>query len=188
VRRATIVFLVVLPGLASCGDSPKGGPEELAAATIRLQSRAFVEGATIPKVYTCDGADRSPPMSWSGVPETARSLALIVEDPDAPGGTFAHWVLFILPPNLKGFEEGIPGDPEVSVSESAPKARQGKNDFDNVGYGGPCPPSGTHRYYFVLYALDNRPNLEPGATRLALLQAIKGHVLAQGQLMGRYSR
>jgi Raf kinase inhibitor-like YbhB/YbcL family protein len=182
------VFLAVLPGLASCGDNRKEGPKMLAAAAIRLQSRAFAEGAAIPKACTCDGADRSPPMSWSAVPQTARSLALIAEDPDAPGGTFTHWVLFNLPSDLKGLEEGIPADPEVSIPAAGPKARQGKNDFDNIGYGGPCPPSGTHRYYFVLYALDNRPDLAPGATRLELLEAIKGHVLAQGQLMGRYAR
>jgi Raf kinase inhibitor-like YbhB/YbcL family protein len=127
-------------------------------------------------------------MDWAVVPETARSLALIVEDPDAPGGTFTHWVLFNLPPDLKGLDEGIPADGEVATSPSAAKARQGQNDFGKLGYGGPCPPGGTHRYYFLLYALDNRPELAPGATRRALAEAMKGHILAQGRLMGRYSR
>jgi Raf kinase inhibitor-like YbhB/YbcL family protein len=190
VQRAMIVFLAAVPGLMSCGDERKSAPEATpaATATMRLLSRSFVEGATIPKVHTCDGADTSPPLNWPGVPETARSLALIVEDPDAPGGTFTHWVLFNLPPDLKELGEAIAADREVSIAPAGAKARQGTNDFDKVGYGGPCPPSGTHRYYFILYALDNRPDLEPGATRLELLQAIKGHIIAEGRLMGRYSR
>jgi Raf kinase inhibitor-like YbhB/YbcL family protein len=183
-----IVLLAAVSGLTSCGQEPKGAPELISAATIRLQSQSFREGAPIPKAHTCDGADTSPPLDWSGVPENARSLALIVEDPDAPGGTFTHWILFNLPPDLAGLEEALAADLEVSVSRTGAKGRQGKNDFGKVGYGGPCPPSGTHRYYFVLYALDHRPELESGATRRELLAAMKGHVVAQGRLMGRYSR
>jgi Raf kinase inhibitor-like YbhB/YbcL family protein len=183
-----IVLLAAVSGLTSCGHEPEGAPELISAATIHLQSRSFREGAAIPKAHMCDGADSSPPLDWSGVPETARSLALIVEDPDAPGGTFTHWVLFNLPPDLAGLEEALAADGEVSVSRTGAKGRQGKNDFGKVGYGGPCPPSGTHRYYFDLYALDHRPELESGATRRELLEAMKGHVVAQGRLMGRYSR
>jgi Raf kinase inhibitor-like YbhB/YbcL family protein len=183
-----IVLLAAVPGLTSCGHEPKGAPEVIPAATIHLKSRSFLEGATIPKTHTCDGADTSPPLEWLGVPQTARSMAVIVEDPDAPGGTFTHWVLFDVPPDLEGLEEAIAADGEVSFSRTGSKARQGKNDFGRVGYGGPCPPGGTHRYYFVLYALDNRPELLSGTTRGELLQAMKGHVVAQGRLMGRYSR
>jgi Raf kinase inhibitor-like YbhB/YbcL family protein len=187
-QRTMIVFLAAVPGLTSCGGEHKGAQEVNPPATIRLQSRSFAEGAAIPKIHTCDGADTSPPLNWSGVPETARSLALIVEDPDAPGGTFTHWILFDLPPDLKELDGAIPAGGEVALAPTGAKARQGTNDFDKVGYGGPCPPSGTHRYDFVLYALDNRPEVNPGATRPDLLQAMKGHIVAEGRLMGRYSR
>jgi Raf kinase inhibitor-like YbhB/YbcL family protein len=115
-------------------------------------------------------------------------MALIVEDPDAPGGTFTHWVLFDLPPETKGLGEGIPPEGEVRLAPAGAAARQGKNDFGKLGYGGPCPPRGTHRYVFLLYALDAPLNLKPGATRDQLLRAMKGHILAEGRLMGRYSR
>jgi Raf kinase inhibitor-like YbhB/YbcL family protein len=157
-------------------------------ATIRLESAAFKDGGTIPKAHTCDGRGTSPPLAWSGVPEAARSLALIVEDPDAPGGTFTHWVLFDVPPGTKGLGEGIPPEGEVRLTPAGAAARQGRNDFGKLGYGGPCPPRGTHRYVFLLYALDAPLNLKPGATRDDLLRAMKGHILAEGRLMGRYSR
>jgi Raf kinase inhibitor-like YbhB/YbcL family protein len=127
-------------------------------------------------------------LAWSGIPEGARSLALIVEDPDAPGGTFTHWVLYELAPSLTGLAEGLPPTERVRVGPGEQEARQGRNDFGKLGYGGPCPPVGTHRYIFRLYALDTTVGLEPGATREQVLQAIKGHVLAEGLLMGRYRR
>ncbi|MCD6254837.1 MAG: YbhB/YbcL family Raf kinase inhibitor-like protein [Deltaproteobacteria bacterium] len=150
---------------------------------IKVKSEAFEEGGMIPKKYTCDGEDASPPLSWTGVPEGTEALALICDDPDAPVGTWVHWVIFNIPPDTTGLSENIP--PE-RVLESG--ARQGRNDFGNIGYGGPCPPRGTHRYYFKLYALDKKVDLEPGATKDELLKAMEGHVLAEGKLMGRYKR
>jgi len=150
---------------------------------IEVKSEAFEEGGMIPKKYTCDGEDASPPLSWTGVPEGTEALALICDDPDAPVGTWVHWVIFNIPPDTTGLSENIP--PE-RVLESG--TRQGRNDFGNIGYGGPCPPRGTHRYYFKLYALDKKVDLEPGATKDELLKAMEGHILAEGRLMGRYKR
>jgi Raf kinase inhibitor-like YbhB/YbcL family protein len=193
--RTMISLLVAIPWLTACArDSP---PDVIPAqaqspqgqgTTIHLESPAFNGGGTIPKVHTCDGKGTSPPLAWSGVPEAARSLALILEDPDAPGGTFTHWVLFDMPAETKGLGEGIPPEGEVRLGPGGAAARQGKNDFGKLGYGGPCPPRGTHRYVFLLYALDAPLNLKPGATRDQLLRAMKGHILAEGRLMGRYSR
>ena len=150
---------------------------------IKITSSAFGEGGMIPKPYTCDGKDISPPLQWSGVPDSAKSLALICDDPDAPMGTWVHWVLYNLPGDLKELPEAIPSDKTLKNG-----ATHGRNDFHKFGYGGPCPPGGTHRYYFKLYALDTVLDLEPGATKAALLKAMEGHILAQGQLMGKYKR
>lgn len=160
-----------------CGA--KGGEE----VEIKVTSAAFQEGGRIPPKYTCDGEDISPPLKWSGVPENAKGLALISDDPDAPGGTWVHWVLYNLPPSVQELPEGIPPDPKLPNG-----GLQGTNDFRRIGYGGPCPPSGTHRYYFKLYALDTALNLDAGATKGELLQAMEGHLLAEGRLMGRYQR
>ena len=156
--------------------------------TINLTSTAFSEGVTIPRVYTCDGKDISPPLAWSGVPEATRSLALICDDPDAPRGTWTHWVLYDLPADVTQLQEGIPPHEQVVLGPGGAAARQGRNDFGKVGYGGPCPPGGTHRYFFRLYALDDRPELGAGATKERLVGAMQGHVLAEGRLMGTYSR
>jgi len=151
---------------------------------VRVTSTAFTEGQTIPEKHTCDAPDLSPPLSWTGVPQNARSLALICDDPDAPVGTWAHWVLYGLPASATGLEEGIPKNETLASG-----ARQGRNDFKRIGYGGPCPPRGApHRYFFRLYALDSQIPLAPGATKQELLEAIEGHVVAQGELMGRYQR
>jgi Raf kinase inhibitor-like YbhB/YbcL family protein len=137
----------------------------------------------IPERYTCDGTDVSPDLAWTGIPEGTRSLALICDDPDAPMGTWVHWVLFNIPPD----ETGLPAEvaPEASLSNGA---IHGTNDFSRLGYGGPCPPGGTHRYYFKLYALDTKLNLDSGATKAQLEDAMESHILAEGQLMGKYSR
>ena len=150
---------------------------------LDIRSTAFGEGELIPKKYTCDGADVSPPLSWSLPPEGTKSMALICDDPDAPMGTWVHWVLYGLSPNTLKLSENIPADKEVLGG-----AKHGINDFRKYGYGGPCPPGGTHRYFFKLYAVDTEVALKPGATKGKVLDAIKGHVLAEGQLMGRYSR
>lgn len=151
---------------------------------IRLSSSAFTEGSSIPAKYTCDGQDVSPPLAWSSVPQGAKSLALIADDPDAPVGTWVHWVLHDLPPATTELAEGVP------VTETlANGARQGRNDFGRFGYGGPCPPRGKpHRYYFKIYALDTELDLKPGATKPDLLRAMQGHNLAEGQLVGTYKR
>ncbi len=151
--------------------------------TIELTSPAFSEGEMIPTRYTCDGEDISPALAWSGVPETAQSLVLICDDPDAPVGTWDHWVLFNIPADASGLPEAVASE---STLESG--AVHGKNSWGRPGYGGPCPPGGTHRYYFYLYALDARLPLEAGSTKAQLLQAVEGRILDQGQLMGRYQR
>ncbi len=150
---------------------------------IKITSSAFAESGMIPPKYTCDGQDVSPPLRWGSVPEGTRSIALICDDPDAPMGTFVHWVLYNLPAEARELPEGVP------VQETLPNgARQGTSDFGTTGYGGPCPPGGTHRYFFKIYALDAPVELSAGATKAELLGAMEGHILAQGQLMGKYRR
>jgi len=150
---------------------------------LQITSTAFSEGEMIPQRYTCDGPDVSPDLVWSGVPEGTKSLALICDDPDAPVGTWVHWVLFNIPPGESGLAAEIPHDKTLASG-----AKQGTNDFRKLGYGGPCPPGGTHRYFFKLYALDAVLKLESGITKAKLEKAMKGHILAEGQLMGRYKR
>jgi Raf kinase inhibitor-like YbhB/YbcL family protein len=151
---------------------------------IHLTSTVFKEGQPIPTDYTCSGPDQSPPLTWNNLPTDTVSVALICDDPDAPAGTWVHWVIYNIPPDMNGLPLNVP------KTETLPSgARQGVNDFGRIGYGGPCPPRGKpHRYYFKLYALDAQLSLAPGATRQALLDAMKGHVLAEGQLMGTFRR
>jgi Raf kinase inhibitor-like YbhB/YbcL family protein len=152
--------------------------------TLELTSTAFPEGATIPERYTGDGRNVSPPLQWRDPPAGTRSLALICEDPDAPRGTFTHWVAFNLPAESRELAEGVPAEATLPNGTA-----QGTNDFGQVGYGGPSPPPGKpHRYCFKLYALDRPLDLQPGATRAQLLAALKGHVLGEAQLMGTYAR
>lgn len=150
---------------------------------IQLTSSVFENEGMIPSKYSCDGEDISPPLSWSSVPEGTQTVALIADDPDAPMGTFVHWVLFNLPANVQELPEDVPSDKKLDNG-----ALQGTNDFKKIGYGGPCPPGGTHRYYFKIYALDTELDLKAGATKKDLLNAMEGHILAQGQLMGKYQR
>lgn len=150
---------------------------------IKITSSAFDEGGMIPEKYTCDGIDVSPPLTCTSIPDGTKTLALIGDDPDAPMGTWVHWVLFNLPANIKEISENI--QPERELENGA---KQGMNDFRKIGYGGPCPPGGTHRYYFKIFALDTELNLEAGATKSQLLEAMEGHILGEGQLMGRYKR
>ncbi|OGN98334.1 MAG: phosphatidylethanolamine-binding protein [Chloroflexi bacterium RBG_13_50_21] len=146
--------------------------------SIQITSSAFNEGDKIPRVYTCDDKNISPPLEWTGIPSDTVSLALIMDDPDAPAGTWVHWVLYNLPPNLTELEQGKSGG-----------GVDGKNDFNRLGYGGPCPPKGSnHRYFIKVYALDTLLDLIPGATQAQVESAMRGHILTQGQLMGKYGR
>ncbi len=154
------------------------------AMAFTLKSSAFKEGETIPVQYTCDGADISPPLKWEDVPAGTKSFALICDDPDAPMGTWVHWVIYGIPSNITELEEGLPKGATLKFG-----AKQGTNDFRQLGYGGPCPPPGPpHRYYFRLYALDIEINLGPGASKQELLNVIKRHIISQAELMGRYKR
>jgi Raf kinase inhibitor-like YbhB/YbcL family protein len=158
--------------------------EEGVAMSIQLTSTAFGEGKPIPAKYTCDGADVSPPLKWSNVPNGTKSIALISDDPDAPVGTWVHWVIYNIPPDVTELAEGVPKS-EVLTNG----ARQGMTDFKRIGYGGPCPPPGRpHRYFFKIHALDTKLDLKPGATKQQLLRTMEGHILAEGQLMGTYKR
>lgn len=152
--------------------------------SVRLTSPAFNDGESIPARFTCDAENVSPPLEWKGVPKAAKSLALICDDPDAPVGTWVHWVFYDLSPKFLELPEGI------SPGEVTPQgAKQGINDFRRSGYGGPCPPPGApHRYFFKLYALDIEPGLPAGATKADLLRALEGHVLEEAQLVGLYQR
>ncbi len=153
--------------------------------TLVLSSAAFVDGGTIPQKFTCDGANVSPALTWSGTPANTQTLALIADDPDAPGGTWVHWVLFNLPGKVNALPENVPRDETPSLGNAV----QGRNDFKQLGYGGPCPPPGKpHRYFFKLYALDTPLALHPGATKAQLEAAMQGHIVATAQLMGAYAR
>jgi Raf kinase inhibitor-like YbhB/YbcL family protein len=150
---------------------------------MKLTSKAFAPGEMIPKKYTCDGPDVSPPLAWAEVPEGTRSLALICDDPDAPVGTWVHWVYYNIPPDIDGLPENV-----STQDKPVSGGTQGINDFRRKGYGGPCPPGGTHRYYFKLYALDIKLELKAGANKQTLLEAMQGHVRAETELVGKYRR
>ena len=185
--QCTALALVLVVAACSGGEGETTPEQEVAPLSIVITSPAFTEGTTIPEKHTCDGADLSPALQWSGVPEGTRSLALIADDPDAPGGTWVHWVLYAIPPDTVELKEGVPATAVLPTG-----AKHGVNDFTDQrrqGYGGPCPPRGTpHRYYFKVYAVNTVIDLAPGATKKNLEGAMKGHILAQGQLMGRYQR
>lgn len=151
--------------------------------TLSISSAAFASGQSIPAKYSCIGRNISPDLAWTNAPAAAKSFALIVDDPDAPAGTWVHWVLFNIPVSTNRLAEAVaPG------AQLADGSLQGKNSSGNLGYDGPCPPSGTHRYFFKLYALDTVLNLSSGAGKEQLLKAMQGHILAQGELMGTFSR
>lgn len=180
------VLLLIAIVMGSCrnGESEMAQPTPQGdVAQIEITSTAFEDGGTIPQQYTCDGPDISPPLRWDAVPEGTQSIALIADDPDAPSGTFVHWVLYNLPADVRELSEDLPNEQTLTNG-----ATQGINDFGKIGYGGPCPPSGTHRYFFKLYALDTKTDLPPGESKSDLLGAMEGHVLGQGQIMGRYTR
>ncbi len=150
---------------------------------MTITSTAFKEGGMIPAKYTCDGQDVSPPLQWQGVPGDTQGIALISDDPDASAGTWVHWVMWNIPAHKTGLQEDVPPDPKLPDGTC-----QGISDFRRPGYGGPCPPGGTHRYYFRIYALDTRLDLPDRTNKAGLVKAMKGHILAQGELMGTYRR
>lgn len=151
------------------------GDENVDIQDIKVFSSAFASNGSIPGKYTCDGQNINPPLEFEGIPEEAESLVLIVDDPDAPTKTFTHWIVWNIEPVAKIEEDSIPGV-------------EGINDFKKIGYGGPCPPSGTHRYYFRVYALDRQLELKAGAGRKNLENEMIGHIIAEGELMGKYRK
>ena len=202
----SLVVMLAASAVSGCGPepSPASGPpvsvptavpltptaapaapaaEGSQAMPFILTSSAFAPGEPIPLRYTCDGDDVSPPLAWSDPPQGTQSFALIADDPDAPAGTWVHWVLYNLPAEARELPEAIPPDAELPDG-----SRHGNNSWRRPGYGGPCPPGGTHRYFFKLYALDTLLDLEAGASKDKLLQAMEGHILAQAELMGVYTR
>jgi len=177
------VLSVILVITSACGQElpPVANGGEI---TLALSSTAFKEGEQIPVKYTCDGQDISPPLDWSGPPSGTQALVLIVDDPDAPAGVFTHWILFNIRADTHRLPEGIPAQQLLEKG-----ALPGKNGFGEIGYGGPCPPAGrAHRYRFTIYALDKPLDLKSGAAKKQVLNAMEGHILAQGQLTGKYQR
>lgn len=175
--------------LGSCNFTSKGfstGQVFSAGKTMKLESVSFSVNGMIPPKYTCHGQNISPPLSWNEPPAGTQSLTLIVDDPDAPNGIFVHWVVYNISVQNRQMPEAIPRQPTLIDAREIEDGVQGKNDFGQLGYGGPCPPSGTHRYFFKLYALDRQLSLKPGATKTQVLAAMNGHVLATGKLVGRY--
>jgi Raf kinase inhibitor-like YbhB/YbcL family protein len=176
---AGILVVLALPGCRGAGTS---APAKVQAA-LELTSSSF-QGSQIPAKFSCNGAGISPQLSWSEPPSGTVSFALIATDPDAPGRTFVHWVIYDLPAGMRTLPEGMP-----ALSQIADGLRQGRNDFGEIGYGGPCPPGhSAHHYHFTLYALDAKLNLPVGATRVQVEAAMKGHILARGELVGLYQR
>ncbi len=182
--KRKMVALAALPLLVLFGAMPQyAGSAWKGVINMQITSPAFEEGGPIPAKYTCDGQDISPPLAWKNAPDGTKSFALISDDPDAPMSTWVHWVAFNIPPELTGLQENVRKEAEAKNG-----VRQGNNSWPRMGYGGPCPPSGTHRYYFKIYALNALLDLKPGATKAEVLQAMKGHVLAEAHLMGKYKR
>ena len=175
----SVIIMIIFLSFSISKNNQKGDKK----MNIQVTSTAFAEGELIPKVYTCEGKDISPPISWANLPEGTKSIALICDDPDAPMGTWVHWVIYNIPPTETGLKEAMPSE---NVLQNGTK--QGITDFRKIGYGGPCPPSGTHRYFFKLYALDKMLELDAGATKGQLLTAMEGHIVGQVQLIGKYKK
>jgi Raf kinase inhibitor-like YbhB/YbcL family protein len=192
--RSIILTSLLLSNVIACShqqpsqqgaitQTPVTSPSPQQKSELKLTSTAFKEGEAIPRGYTCDGANVSPPLEWTGVPKSAKTIAIIAEDPDAPAGTFVHWVLFNLSAEGLGLIENTPQTGTLNGGGA-----QGKNDFGKVGYGGPCPPSGMHRYFFKFYVLDSGLPLKAGATKADVEKAMEGHIVGQAQLTGTYKR
>lgn len=199
--RRICIFLLLSMLVSACVVCAKSNKEKEKSSIkeeevkMKLTSVAFKEGEIIPQKYTCDSVDVSPPLEISDVPEEARSLAMICDDPDAPVGTWVHWVIFNILPDTKELPEGITTEINPVIgADSSHSAVQGTNDFGRLGYGGPCPPRGpAHRYFLKLYALDivldlSEKQTEGGITAKGLTEMMKGHILAEASLMGKYKR
>lgn len=181
-KRVLLAVCLILILLSFCFNKNlfavvKGGK------TMKIESAKITEGNMIPSQYTCDGQDISPPLEWRDYPVGTKSFALISDDPDAPAGTWVHWILYNIPPDVVRLGENIKPEKEFKNG-----MMQGSNSWPRIGYGGPCPPSGTHRYFFKLYALDTMLDLKPGVNKEQLLTAMAGHILAEAQLIGKYKR
>jgi hypothetical protein len=179
--RLGLAATAFMAALTAWGEARPAKEEE---AAMKLTSNAFEDGKAIPVKYTGFDADVSPPLHWSGAPAGTKGFALICDDPDAPMGTWVHWVIYGLPATADGLPEGVPAEESLLSG-----ARQGVNDFRRVGYGGPLPPAGKpHRYFFKLYALDIELSLRPWASKTELLRTMKGHTLAEAQIVGTFQR
>jgi hypothetical protein len=173
-----LTTMLILLTLVSCsGEGAKKGP------VIEVKSPAFGHAMSMSDKYTCDDVDISPPLEWKNAPTGTKSFAIICETPDAPTGNWVQWVIYDIPADMTNLPQSIPRTGELDFG-----ARQGKNDFDQVGYAGPCLPAGQHRFFFRVYALDGPTNLKAGAKKEELVEAMKGHILAEGALMGVYAR
>ena len=175
-KKKRVLFLLLYSSLWA---SPITNKE----VAMKIESPGFTNGGFLPSVYSCDGRDISPELRWSGVPSQAKSLVHLCEDPDAPGGMFVHWVVFNIPVSASGLPEGVSSQELQKIG-----AKQGRTDFGRIGYGGPCPPSGVHRYFFKLYAITTTLSLPEGCTRKDVLKAIEGHIVANAEIMGKYQR
>jgi Raf kinase inhibitor-like YbhB/YbcL family protein len=180
-QKIALVLLAFL--LAACTTATTSSMPQEAPMSLTLSSSAFAPGKSIPDEFSCKGRNISPALAWTGAPENTVSFALIMDDPDAPAGTFTHWVIYNIPAASKSLAQAVPPQPTFDDG-----AAQGKNSGNRQYYEGPCPPSGTHHYVFRLYALDTRLELPPGATVDQVKKAMQGHILAQGELMGTFSK
>jgi len=180
-----LVLLVLISGcIASKSDEENLIEEDMNMNAISISSDVFENGGNLSSEYTCDGSDISPALSWHTAPAGTQSIALIVDDPDAPGKTWVHWVIYNIPTNATGLPAAVPKNKTLDDG-----SLQGKNDFGRIGYNGPCPPPGqNHRYFFKVYALDTTLNLKSGATKSQLEASMSGHILAQGEMIGKYKR
>ncbi len=179
-----IVLLVLFSGCISDQPEETQTDEETIMKQISISSDAFKAGTSLPAEHTCDGEDRSPTLSWDTIPAGTQSIALTADDPDAPGKTFVHWVIYNIPASSTGLPAAVPKNKTLDDG-----SLQGNNDFGRIGYNGPCPPPGKpHRYFFRVYALDTTLSLKSGATKSQLEAAMSGHILAQGEMVGKYGR
>jgi Raf kinase inhibitor-like YbhB/YbcL family protein len=186
-KKFIFCFLVI--SITACATtntqispSPEPQPIKEVAMSFEISSPAFTNGGKIPSKYSCDGRDISPALTWTEPPAGTQSFVLIMDDPDAPMGTWVHWILYNIPPSTRNLKEGTQTDHQLSDG-----SLQGKTSAGSIGYHGPCPPSGTHRYFFKLYALDTVPSLSTKADKKELLAAMEGHILANSELMGTFS-